>query len=161
MYRLRTRGGKRDPVKRSALPDRVFFACGACHILAYAFLKTYPHDGFRPIWIRPAEGFTGNHIVVVRDDLAFDYHGYSRRSTLLDHMRRKADRWWPGWCAELVELTESALVSSAESWTYNGLHLREPGQYLHGPLPRALAFLRRFPSPPDPGESPGLRRGGM
>jgi hypothetical protein len=22
---------------RWALPDRVFFACGACHILAYAF----------------------------------------------------------------------------------------------------------------------------
>src|SRR5262249_16909344 len=75
-YRLRTKGGKRDPVKRWGLPDRVFFACGACHILAYAFLKTYPGSGFAPLWIRPIEGYTGNHIVVVRGQLAFDYHGY-------------------------------------------------------------------------------------
>jgi hypothetical protein len=42
MYQLRTKGAKRDPIKRWALPDRVFFACGACHILAYAFLRAYP-----------------------------------------------------------------------------------------------------------------------
>src|SRR5262249_51250149 len=42
MYKLRTKCAKRDPIKRWALPDRVFFACGACHILAYAFLRTYP-----------------------------------------------------------------------------------------------------------------------
>src|SRR5713226_2630186 len=77
MYRLRTKGAKRDPIKRWALPDRVFFACGACHILAYAFLRTYPGSGFTPIWIRPAQGYTGNHILVVRDQLAFDYHGFS------------------------------------------------------------------------------------
>jgi hypothetical protein len=76
MYRLRTKGGKRDPVKRWGLPDRVFFACGACHVLAYAFLKTYPGSGFSAIWVRPVEGYTGNHIVVVRGPLAFDYHGY-------------------------------------------------------------------------------------
>ena len=34
-------GVKQDPVRRWNLTDRVFFACGACHILAYAFMKTY------------------------------------------------------------------------------------------------------------------------
>src|ERR1700742_2942991 len=95
-------GVKQDPVRRWSLPDRVFFACGACHILAYAFLKTYPESGFRPVWIRPAEGYTGNHIVVARDHFAFDYHGYSHWQTLLAHMKHKANRWWPGWNAELI-----------------------------------------------------------
>lgn len=76
-------GVKEDPVRRWALPERVFFACGACHILAYAFLKAYPNSGFVAHWINPAAGFTGNHIVVVRKDLAFDYHGYSGWSALL------------------------------------------------------------------------------
>jgi hypothetical protein len=147
MYRLRTKGGKRDPVKNWALPDRVFFACGACHILAHAFLKAYPAAGFRPIWIRPAEGHTGNHIVVLRDQLAFDYHGYSHWPTLLDHERRKANRWWPGWDAELIELREEVLVSEAESRKYDGLRLREPQQYLHDATPRAEQFVLRFPAP--------------
>ena len=32
---------KRDPQLRWELPDPVFFACGACHILSYAFLERY------------------------------------------------------------------------------------------------------------------------
>ena len=151
MYRLRTKGGKRDLVKNWALPDRVFFACGACHILAYAFLKAYPSAGFRPIWIRPAVGYTGNHIVVKRDQLAFDYHGYSQWPALFAHTRRKANRWWPGWDAELIELREEALISEAESKTYEGLWLREPRQYLYDALPRASKFVRRFPAPPEAG----------
>src|SRR5215470_7959431 len=73
MYKLRTKGGKRNPTINWALPDRVFFACGACHILAYAFLKAYPDSEFTPVWICPAKGYTGNHILVVHDQLAFDY----------------------------------------------------------------------------------------
>jgi hypothetical protein len=95
-------GIKQNPVRRWSLPERVFFACGACHILAYAFLKAYPQSGFAPLWIKPAEGFTGNHIVVVRDDVAFDYHGFSRWSRLLGHIEAKARRWWPGWSAQFT-----------------------------------------------------------
>jgi hypothetical protein len=135
-------------VKRWGLPDRVFFACGACHVLAYAFLKTYPGRGFAPVWIRPAEGYTGNHIVVVRGSVAFDYHGYSDWPRLFEHKRRKADRWWPGWNATLVALPEDVLISEAKSRTYHGLWLMEPGQFLRDPLPRAQWFLRRFPAPP-------------
>ncbi len=83
-------GIKQDPFRRWSLPDRVFFACGACHILAYAFLKTYPDAGFAPLWIKPAKGFTGNHIVVVRNDMAFDYHGFSCWNRLLAHTTRES-----------------------------------------------------------------------
>jgi hypothetical protein len=140
---------KQDPVRRWALPDKVFFACGACHILAYAFLDAYPIAGFRAVWIKPKPGFIGNHIVAVRDDTAFDYHGYASWSHLLQHMHLKANRWWPGWAAELVPLPKDVLISEAKSRQYDRLWLREPGQYLHDAMPRAKQFLRRFPRPPE------------
>jgi hypothetical protein len=40
---------KGDLGGRWALPDRVFFACGACHVLAYAVIERYPDHGFRPV----------------------------------------------------------------------------------------------------------------
>ncbi len=136
------------------MTERVFFACGACHILAFAFLERYPDAGFAPIWIRPAKGFTGNHIVVARDDLAFDYHGYSRWPALLDHIRRKANRRWPGWSADLFPLPPAVLVSEIRSRYYDGLWLREPKQFLHDALPRARAYLDRFPPPVSPSPPP-------
>jgi hypothetical protein len=142
-------GVKQDPVRRWSLPDRVFFACGACHILAYAFLKAYPSCGFAPPWIKPSEGFTGNHIVVVREDVAFDYHGFSSWSRLLGHMEAKANRWWPGWSARVVSLPVDVLISESRSREYDGLWLREPKQFLHDAMPRAEQFLCRFPRPPE------------
>ena len=147
MYQLRTRGAKREPVKNWALPEKVFFACGACHVLAYAFLKRYPDSGFAPIWIRPARGYTGNHIVVVRGNLAFDYHGYSDWRALFDHLKQRAQQRWPGWNADLIDLPEQVLISELESKKYDGLCLREPTQFLFNPLSRAQEFLKRFPAP--------------
>jgi hypothetical protein len=141
-------GIKGNAVRQWVLPDRVFFASGACHILAYAFLDTYPEAGFVAIWIKPARGFTGNHIVVVRDDAAFDYHGYSSWWRLLEHTRAKANRWWPGWSADLVRLPKEVLISEAKSREIEGLWLREPKQYLHDAMPRARQFLAGFPRPP-------------
>jgi len=152
VYKLRTKGGKRDPVKRWALPEKVFFACGACHVLAYAFLRAYPDRGFRPIWIRPAKGYTGNHIVVVRDHIAFDYHGYSDWPALFAHMKRRANQRWPDWNADLIELREEVLVSESKSKMYDGLWLMEPKQFLFDAMPRAERYLKRFPGPPKPGE---------
>jgi hypothetical protein len=69
-------GIKENPLRRWNLPDRMFFARGACHILAHAFPERFASAGFGPIWIRPRDGFTGNHVFVTNGDLAFDYHGY-------------------------------------------------------------------------------------
>lgn len=153
MYILRD-GIKQDPGRRWALPDRVFFASGACHILAYAFLSRYADRGYSPIWIKPAKGYTGNHIVVVHGDSAFDYHGYSSLTSLLRHAHAKANRWWPGWSADLIPLPMDVLVSEEKSRTYDGLWLREPKQFLHDALPRAECFLRRFGEPPEQAIAP-------
>jgi hypothetical protein len=64
---------KADLVRRWHRPDRQFFANGACHVLAYAFLERYPKLGFHARWIKPAGGFTGNHIFVSDGTTAFDY----------------------------------------------------------------------------------------
>jgi hypothetical protein len=146
MYNLRTSGTKRDP-ERWALPDRVFFACGACHVLAYAFLERYGSPGMKALWLRPEPGFTGNHIFAATDSWVFDYHGYSGRERFLDHTFKRARSWWPDWKATLVELPRDVLVSEALSRTYDGLWLRKPKQFLYDAMPRALAYLDRLPPP--------------
>jgi hypothetical protein len=146
MYRIQG-FKKRDPRLRWDLSERVFFACGACHILAYAFLERYSDPSFRVIWLKPDAGFTGNHIFVASERWIFDYHGYSARERFLSHTWSKARRWWPGWGATQVELPCEVLISEAKSRTYEGLRLREPGQFLHDPMPRARAYLSRFCAP--------------
>ena len=136
-----------EPHLRWALPDRVFFAAGACHILAYAFIASYQRGSLRAVWLKPDGGFAGNHVYVASRDWVFDYHGYSRPDAYLAHAWRKARRWWPDWNATQVELPAEVLISGAKSKTFDGLWLREPTQFLHDALPRAYAFLRRYPLP--------------
>jgi hypothetical protein len=149
VYQTRTPGySKNDPVKRWALPDRVFFACGACHVLVWAFFEQYPDQKATPLWISPKEGYIGSHIVVASDKWVFDYHGYSCREKYFKHTFAGAQRKWPGWHASPVELPVEVLVSEKLSRDYKGLWLREPDQFLHNALPRARSFLDRFQPPP-------------
>ena len=138
---------KRGPVKRWNLPDRTFFACGACHILAYAFLEAYGEAGMEPLWIRPHEGFTGNHIIAATDRMVFDFHGYSQRDTFVERYFRRARVHSPGWDGALIALPVDVLISTEKSRRYDGLWLRQPDLFLHDPLPRARAFLKRFDPP--------------
>ncbi len=145
MYRIRTKGySKRDPEKRWALPDRVFFACGACHVLAFAFLERYGTPDMTALWIKPNPGFTGNHIIVATGTWVFDYHGYAERGPYLTHCWERARRRWPGWDATLVELPRHVLISEHKSRQVPGLRLMEPEQFLHDALPRAHTYLDRF-----------------
>jgi hypothetical protein len=138
---------KADPARQWGLPDRVFFAAGACQVLAYAALKRYGPLGFKSYWIRPAPDYRGNHIVIHDGESAFDYHGWSQLSGLLDHMARKARRWWPGWTCELIEIAPEALISEQKSAAL-GCRMREPDQFLNDAMPRAEAFVAVRPRPP-------------
>ena len=148
MYQPRTPNyRKRDPHMRWGLPDRVFFACGACHILAYAFLERYDDGAMEALWIRPDDRFTGNHIVVALGDRVFDYHGYSERRFFMERYWDRARRRYSGWDGSIRPLPRPVLVSEPLSRTYDGLWLRQPDQFLHDALPRAEAYLTRFPAP--------------
>ena len=141
MYLLRP-GIKEDPVRRWNLPDRVFFAAGACHVLAHAFLERFPAAGFGPVWVRPRPGLTGNHVFVTNGDLAFDYHGYALYSELVRHYTKRARRLFPGWECDIVPVTVS-LVNRDEAKAI-GMDIREPRQFLHDALPHAHRYLDRF-----------------
>lgn len=129
-----------------SLPDRVFFACGACQVLGYAAFERHGALGFRPKWLRPAAGFRGNHIILTDGERAFDYHGWTRLERLLAHAQRKAERWWPGWRYDFLDFSPEALICETASKAA-GLHLRQPDQFLHDALPRARGFVDRYPLP--------------
>jgi hypothetical protein len=135
---------KHDPVRRWHRPDRHFFANGACQVLACAFLEKYQDLEFSARWIKPASGFTGNHIYVTDGVVAFDYHGLTTEERLLSLVFRRARRFFPGWDATLIDLPADVLVSETRSREYDGLWLREPSQFLHDAMPRARAFVHRF-----------------
>jgi hypothetical protein len=135
---------KDDPVRRWHRPDRQFFANGACQVLAYAFLERYADLGFHARWIKPAPGYIGHHIFVTDGRIVFDYHGLTTEARLLSLSFRRAQRFFPGWDATLVDLPMDVLISEARSRQIDGLWLREPKQFLHDALPRARAFLDRF-----------------
>jgi hypothetical protein len=142
MYRLKP-GIKEDPLRRWALPDRIFFGHGACHILAGTYLDRAPLPGFRAEWIVPEEGLPGTHIYVTDGEIAFDYHGYSRRGRLLDHHRRGWAGRYLEWRCRVVEVDFPLLDTAA----LNRRRMRGPDQYLHDPLPRAHHFLDRIDHP--------------
>ena len=72
MYVLKP-GIKRDPARRWALPDRIFFGHGACHILAGTYLRDPPLPGFFAERIIPGDGFAGGHAWVTDGEITFDY----------------------------------------------------------------------------------------
>jgi len=135
---------KNDPVRRWYRPDRHFFANGACQVLAFAFLDRHPDLGFRARWIKPAPGFTGNHIYVTDGINAFDYHGLTTEQRLLAFGFKRGRRFFPGWDATVIDLPTDALVSELRSRQIEGLWLREPKQFLYDALPRAQDFLDQF-----------------
>jgi hypothetical protein len=111
---------KIDPVRRWHRPDRHFFANGACQVLAFAFLERYPDLEFRARWIKPAAGFSGNHIYVTDGINAFDYHGLTTEQRLLALAFRRGRRFFPGWDAALVDLPADVLISEQRSRQIEG-----------------------------------------
>lgn len=138
---FRTEEQKRDLTRSWHRPDRPFFAAGACHVLAAAFLEANPNDGFHPFLILPNPGLRGSHVFVSDGRTVFDYHGFSRHDHYLSHYFTKIYRFFPRWHGEVIRLTESPIdVSFCEKYNH-----RLPSQYPHDPLPRAFSYLARFP----------------
>ncbi len=139
MYVLK-HGIKKNPERRWALPDRIFFGYGACHILAGVYLARPPLKGFHAERVIPAEGHAGAHVYVTDGSLAFDYHGYSCRQRLLAHHRKGWAAHSPGWDC-VVERADFDLLDTAE---LNSRKMLGPDQYLHDAAARAAAFIARI-----------------
>lgn len=130
---------KRDPHLRWALPDRIFFGRGACHILAGAYLRLLPSSGFYAERIIPDAGHSGNHIYVTDGIIAFDFHGYTVRERLLAQHRRGWSARYPGWSRRIEPVDFDLLNTEA----LNARKMLGPDQYLYDALDRAQRFLTK------------------
>lgn len=142
---MRTPEEARDIRLSWARPDLRFFSAGACHILAFVFLETYPRSGFRPRFIRPAAGFRGSHLYVSNGDVAFDAQGYVPEDELLRSHRAALDALQPGWRADVLDVT-GTLAEFCAAHDH-----RAPEDFPDGVWSRARRHLARFPAPPEPG----------
>lgn len=138
MYVLKP-GIKQDPARRWALPDRIFFGHGACHILSGVFQQRFPDWGFWAVLIRPRDGFGGSHVFTTDGQIAFDYHGYSVLERLLAHHRKVSKSRFPEWRADVVRV-DFPLLNTNE---LNARNMRGPDQYYGDPVVRAHRYLDR------------------
>lgn len=140
---FRSEEQKRDQIQSWNRPDRSFFAAGACHILAAAFLEAYSHSGFQAFQIVPKPGFRGTHVFVSNGNRIFDYHGFSEHDRYIIHYFAKIRRFFPPWDGDVIRLD----CSPTDFFFCQKYNHRLPEQYLHDPRPRAQAYLTRFSSP--------------
>lgn len=138
MYMLKP-GVKQNPARRWALPDRIFYGYGACHILAGVFLERFSESGCWAVWVKPWEGFHGNHIFVTDGRIAFDYHGYSVHERLVAHHEKVWVSRFAGWGANTSRV-DFALLDTAE---LNARKMRGPDQYFEGVIDRTHRYLDR------------------
>jgi hypothetical protein len=137
---IRSDDQKQDLASSWNRPDRPFFAAGACHILAAAFLDIYPDSRYSAFHIKPSGAFRGGHVVVADANTVFDYHGYVDRTAYFDHLLLKMQRLHPGWSAQVLPL-----LASPSEWDFcRQYRHRHPSQFWQDPLPRAMAFVHRF-----------------
>lgn len=132
-------GIKKDPERRWALPDRIFFGHGACHILAGVYLDDPPLPGFFAERVIPRDDRPGGHAYVTDGTIAFDHHGYAARDRLLAHHERGWRSRYEDWRCDVIPVDFRLLDTIA----LNARRMRGPDQYLHDPVPRARAFIAR------------------
>lgn len=138
----RTSEERSDPLLAWQRPDQAFFAAGACQILAFTFLETYPESGYRPVLVRPRQG-RGMHVYVTNGRLAFDHAGYTPLTELLEVTKRAYAERYPGWDCDLVPITTDLVTFCREN------DCRSRQDFPFDPWERAQAYLSRFPAPGD------------
>jgi hypothetical protein len=64
--------------------------------LSHVFLLERPLGGYRPIYILPAPGYRGSHVLVSNGEEVFDYHGYSGHDRYVTRHFARVRRLFPG-----------------------------------------------------------------
>lgn len=140
---LRTPEEKADQVLSWSRPDEEFFASGACHVLVAAFLITHPAAGFAAWVLSPTTGTRGSHMIALRGDVVFDWLGYGGHSVFLREYEEAMRSAFPDWSADLRPVPGDPI-----GWDFcRTAGWRHPSQFSQDPLPRALAYVKRFPAP--------------
>lgn len=83
----RTPAERADQILSWQRGDQAFFAAGACHILAWAFVATYPQAGFCIVALRKVAEPHASHVYTTNAKWAFDHCGWTREDELLTATR--------------------------------------------------------------------------
>lgn len=140
---LRTPQQKADLEGSWQRTDEDFFASGACHVLAAAFLEARPARGFHALMLQPMSGLRGGHVLIESESHVFDHHGWNERADYLSAYSTEMRRLYPGWSCELARIDDPISWDFCRAYAY-----RHPSQFWQDPLPRARAFLARFAAAP-------------
>ena len=139
---VRTDDQRRDQQVSWDRPDRAFFAAGACHVLAFRFIKRHQNEGYHVVYLRPLNGAFGSHVYVTDGIWAFDFNGWTPEVTLLEHSRRACREIEPDWNFRRV-VVEQSLDEFCLACNH-----RPPGGYAFDPRGRADAYLDLFDGQP-------------
>jgi hypothetical protein len=130
---------RRTPLERAdqfvswQRPDVAFFAAGACHILAFAFLATYPDAGFDPVMLWGEGEPLPCHLFVSDGEWAFDHNGWTPTAELL---------------AAEPDAGYSALPVDVDLLTYCARYRhRDRDHFAFDPWDRALRYIAGYPPP--------------
>lgn len=99
---MRTPEESRDVLLSWLREDMVFFAAGACHILAHMFLLLNPSEDFDLIYTKPVNKQPGNHMYVSGGTWAFDFNRWSLEIDLLKINETFAKDRYPNWNYERI-----------------------------------------------------------
>lgn len=125
--------------------DAAFFAAGACHILAFAFVAAHPDFSIRALRKR-GEPFAF-HVFATDGAWAFDHDGWTPESELISVTS----------VAELPAELETLDIPLDLVRFCADHHSRLPEDFAHDPWPRARAYIARFPAEPPRHGSPALK----
>jgi len=133
----RTREQMADQALSWARPDRSFFAAGACHILAWEFVKSPAGRDFRAMGLRRVGEPHTFHVFATDGALALDFAGLRARSKMLTVIADAVAAECPGTAIEELELP-----ANLEGFCAAHRH-RLPGQFSGDVQARARRYLRQ------------------
>ena len=134
----RTAAERSDPLLSWQRPDKAFFAAGACHILAWAFLLRYPTLGFFPVGLRWPGRPVVFHVFATNGTTAFDHDGWTPEVEVISVTLADEAPFDPGRAIERVRLDRDLQRVCTEH------NMRSPSDFAFDPWQRAFAYLDGF-----------------
>lgn len=129
-----------DPLLAWRRPDIAFFGAGACHILAFAFLRFYSDKGFSVVHIRPTSTDDGHHVYASDGAWAFDHNGWTKEEELLTIHEAAERQHNSRWTYERVVITEDLAA-----FCQKNNHML-PEDFPYSPWERAFRYIRDLAS---------------
>jgi len=97
------------------------------------------------IYIKPSEGFSGNHVYASNGKWAFDHNGWTKENVLLKFTEQAYSEKYPGWTYQKIVIEDS--IGSLEDFCKQNFH-RLPWQFAYLPWERAYNYIKQFSEKP-------------